>query len=87
MPKIIEKFDKTVNEIPDDRANDYSFLVLSDLGHRSIAIESVLFTYNHLRYMQNRILVVFFSKDVFSYNSHIENDNRVRRSQGGGAIL
>lgn len=57
MPKIIEKFDNTVNEIPDEKANDYSFMVLSDLGNRSIAIESVLFTYNHLRYMQNRILV------------------------------
>jgi len=56
MPKIIEKFDPTENKISDDKVNDYSFLMLSDLGHRSIAIESVLFTYNHLRYMHNRIL-------------------------------
>jgi len=57
MPKLLEFFDDSNLKIGDDQSNEYSFMVLSDLCHRSIAIESVIFVHNHLKYLKNHVNV------------------------------
>jgi len=58
MPKLLEFFDNSNLKIADDQANEYSFMVLSDLCQRSIAIESILFAHNHLKYIKNCVYVM-----------------------------
>ena len=64
---MLEFFDNSDLKISDEQATEYSFLVLSDLGQRSVAIESLLFAYNHLKYMKNRVSVSLISHLLFDF--------------------
>lgn len=66
MPKVLEFFDNSSVKILDEKTNDYSWSTLFGLTERSIAIESVMFIYDHIKYIQNRVSV--FKKLIRSYN-------------------
>ncbi len=57
MPELIERFDTSSFSIEDEKASEYSFLMLSDLSKRSVAIESIFFVFNHLKYVKKFVFV------------------------------
>lgn len=57
MAKVLDFFDNSDVKIPEDQNYDHSTSVLYDIIERSIAVESVLFAYDHLKLLKKRALV------------------------------
>ena len=57
MTYVLERFDKSDLKISDDQYLDPPVNQLYGLAGRSVAIESLMFVYDHLKYLQNRVIV------------------------------
>lgn len=57
MIYVLERFDKSELKISDDQYLDLPANQLYGLAERCVAIESLMFVYDHLKYLQNRTIV------------------------------
>lgn len=58
MIKILDFFDKSSLRIGQEEVVDHCSGPLFDIVPRSVGVESVVFVYKHVKYIQNRALVL-----------------------------